>query len=520
MNTIFSSSSFLYPNNCPSNMRLFGCMITIPVYDDPDKVIRERVTCRDCGCLKETEASVCPLCSPMEYQQLVTTGKLESAFVIGRAALQEVHIISVAIDLAIPEDIIMSMLDTFESDEFAQSFQGFLFTGIFLGTSPIHVTLKNDQLDLCFGEFFEENQICFKAQQLGQLLREAFKLVKMIVQPLTDRSAFELLFQHLSLIPIQNLFLFCATELHLEKVPLVDVKFCVNFVEFAETADKIPNSVLLPFNKEWTHCMATNWRPDLVNYLLRRVENVRARSVRIQFKFSDGIEVNWAAGMKNERTMKHWKVETVLKNYTADVSVTFTAQGSQKYNQETHFGLQVEYEFDNGETIVVNKIWTKAASMEEWVGSLNILNLCAISLKQQSIHALICASQGKQLCFDKKYVWNLANFQAENSPINFAKQFAPVFKALVIDDSSLLPLIVRREIMFHVAREGPSYVGYLSRCIMEHDPDSNSIRIPPFLVTSEPVDVEQDDQCDAFMTNMICPDFKKLQQQISSIMKK
>ena len=520
MTTIFSSSSFLYPNNCPASMRMFGCMVTIPVYENPGQVKCDRVTCTKCGCLKETEESVCPLCKPKEYNALLENGAIEGVFVLGRAAMQDVHIISVAIDLAIPEEIILAMLDTFESASFEESFRGFLFTGVFLGTSPIHVTLKNERLDLCFGEFFEENQICFEPKKLGQLLREAFKIVKEMVQPGTDRHAFEQLFEHLSLIPIQNLFLFCATELRLEKANLVDVKFCVNLVEFAESADKMPNSVLLPFNKEWTHCMATGWRQDLVGYLLRRVENVKARSVTIRLKFSDGIEVNWAAGMRNERTMKHWKVETVLRNYTADVSVTFTAQGNAKYNAETHYGLQVEYKFDNGETIVVNKIWPKAQSVEEWLDSVNILNLCAISLKQQSIHALICASKGKQPSFDKKYTWNLANLQAKNSPINFAKQFAPVFKALVIDDTSLLPVIVRREIMFHVAREGPSYVGYLSRCIMELDPESNVLKIPPFLVTSEPVEVEQDDQCDAFITNMICPDFDKLQQQISSIMKK
>ena len=518
MNSIFPSSSFLSPNNFRASGPHFGCLVALPVINDNLPAVPGKIACSRCGCLKETQESVCALCQPRRFYEVSAQGDIPNLFIIGGARAAEQRVIQLAIDLSIPYETISQMIDTFSSDAFVQTFEGFCFSAAFLAECPVHVTRKGESLNLCFGDFFIENEIRFRACAIGPLLRDAFKMVQLLVNRKTSSSAFSSLFDQVARVRADHMFLFCATKL--DAMPR-EIQFGVTFIEFGVSADRMPNSILLPFCQEWNHCMIVKWADDVIKYLHKRVDNVIAKSVRLKVVVSSGFEIVWTAEGRRESGDRLTQVMALLKNFTPDGSLIIVVQASQKYAQESHFCIHIEYEFDNGQLVVANRTWRKATSMEEWDDSFNIINLCAIAMKQHAVHALLSACQGKQPSFSKKAIWNIANLRA-GDPVEFAKQVFAVFKALILDETSPMPVSVRRELLFQIAREGPSYIGHLSGRLIELRDGGEQVKLPPFVITDHPVEITQDPPYDAFIVNLVLPQdhFRKLQQYIKTVFAK
>ena len=517
MNTIFPAASVLHPNAFRSSGTCFGCLIELPAIGEKVDCVSEAVRCPTCGCLIDP-ASVCLVCDPKSFHEMTAQGRITNTFAVGQARKSERSTIHLAIDLAIPEATLLQMIDTFSSTDFMSTFKDFLFSAAFLAEAPMYVTRKGSILNICFGDFFDENETSFSPEVFGSVLKDAFRMMKLMVRAKTSGSAFLRLFEEMSHLDLLHMFVFCATKL---EVPQSETRFGVTFIEFGPKADTMPNNILLPFSFGWGHCIAISWDHEMTKYLYKRVSGPKSKTLTIKMAVSSGFEILWAGEVRKESYGKANRVNITLPNYTADIAVAVILQGSQKYSHETHFGLHVEYNFYNGQTIVANKAWEKATTMEEWQDSFNIINLCAVGMKQHALHALLAACNGKQPSFNKKGVWNISNLRT-GGPVNFAKLAFSVFKALILDDNSMLPLAVRRELLFHIARGNTSYLGAVAGRLIDLRVMGDEIRIPPFVITCRPVEVRQEPPFDTFGVNVVLSEehFRKLQQQIRTIFAK
>jgi hypothetical protein len=164
-------------------------------------------------------------------------------------------------------------------------------------------------------------------------------------------------------------------------------------------------------------------------------------------------------------------------------------------------------------------VWRKAASVAEWVESLNILAFASVVMKQRTAHVLL------QRLFERKYSWDLSRLSGNYPQILFIQKAVAMFERVIVADSSLLPAPIRRALICHVMTRGPQYVTALVSALITVAGGEQAVRLPPYVCvpsgSADTVLVGEGQPCGLVTVIVPVPDrlFAALQAQLVEIAK-
>lgn len=407
------------------------------------------------------------------------------------------------------------------AEEFQKGFANSKILLVFLGTCPVYLKVKKGILSLSVGEIFDDfSSAFFEPSELTKFLIEAFQMARLMITPGDDKQATKELLNELTKSDVSNLFLFHSTEL-----PVLDksLPYAVHSIEVHTDAVPVHDSVSICVREGWTHCCIGQCTPDVIAYMHRLVFT-STEKVKMKIKVSPGIELIWISGPRTEKQLQGDHTEIEVTHWSRDLAFMVTTSAASKYKSFDCIGVQATFDY-NGYIIVANSTWRKVKTVNEWVDSWNILHMCAMYMKQHSVHALMSSIQkSKVKSLERRLSWEFTPSENSNSPIWYVATTVALFKGLILDDTSPLPVHIRREIMFQVMTHGHVYNSFAATTIMLLRDPHHVIHIPPFifvpLVNDVDITIPKHKQSELLtsVVHISCELFESIEQHIRSIL--
>ena len=523
MNTVFGSSTFLYPNGTSSGARLWGCFVTLPSLNNSCVSVPEPRFCPKCNSILLPQNSNCPICDPKSFYSATGKGMISMEVMIGQSKLLKERNLCIAFDLSIRGDVLAQIVYVVMSPSFRSRFSGFRFSVCFIGQEPIFVTSTGGVIDLAFGKVFDErSELFFGVDELGAVIEDVFAMLNSMALPGTNLNSFATLFDVMSKQSLLAMFLF-----HFAELPKCDDEFpfSMNVIE-VKPLESESRSLLQSLQNGWTHCSMQQCDSELEGYMYNLIAKVCSSSIKLIAKVSNGLEFSWVCGPKQEKVVQGDRIETTFRNYASNLMVAVALQPSSKFSSASFFSIQTIHQYDNEFALVSNRCWKKATTASEWAESFNVVYLCSLVLKQMAAYTLGTFTKKPKfrLFSSNKYVWDLSALPNEPSTIQFARKACKLFKELIVSDSSPIPVHIRQDLLFLTMTQGHFYLGYLAGCLMMVASGQEILHLPPYiLVPMDSVEssVSKDTNFHIVSTKVFFSreNFEQIRQIISTIVK-
>lgn len=203
------------------------------------------------------------------------------------------------------------------------------------------------------------------------------------------------------------------------------------------------------------------------------------RKCNLSLTVSSGLDFKWHSDFVSEPTIQSNHAELELENYSVDSIYSFTFSPNNKYYYAKAFTIQVAETFD-GITYISTRVYPKASSYEDWLQSIQLIPMATIFFKQY----LSTNSIRRFLHKKYRYTWNIIGVVDSTTSGLLLKKALMLFSAFCIDEPSILPARIRRELIFNIMNRGMTYFGDLISALGNMNADSDVIQISPFFIVS------------------------------------
>jgi hypothetical protein len=280
------------------------------------------------------------------------------------------------------------------------------------------------------------------------------------------------MFTTLTRFSISNVFLFYSTPL-----PAFDTyPFSLNCLQLIDSSpfDSAPPATV----HGATHCFLSSCRPELTGYLFRLVTDVVRDPVRLSVRVSQGIEVVWVCGNKNERQVHCRDMEFEFVQFPSTLAVTFAVQPAPDFSDHETFSVQAVASFGAASTIVHNRVWRKAVSTAEWCDAIDVAVMAAVFIRQHAAHILV------PRFLERPYSWEIAGLPRDHGRAAAVAAVVRLFRELFVAEASVLPGAIRAAVLRLVMAGGPAYAAALVGALAAPAAEPPLV-IPPFVLLPE-----------------------------------
>lgn len=481
MKNVYPSSSFLFPNSCQNESKIWGFVITAPVHREAQVLIPELNQCKKCRSYLIPQTSKCPICGPEDFysksDQFITQDLAVGSFGVGKKSV----IICLAFDLSISPNILNQIIYTLLSPEFKAKNIDNKFIIVFLDQYPIFASIVNDSLQLIFNVFPDSNtKSIFTVDHMQSILHDAYQTLKDLVWKLDAiPNSTGKLFGLLNSAPLNHLVIFHSVPLEL--TAQTRLSYCVHSIEATHYDDSVLNSEhdFSSSDPRISRCMINRCLPILIQYISEMTDKNLPRKCNLSLTVSSGLDFKWHSDFVSEPTIQANRAELELENYSVDSIYSFTFSPNNKYYYAKAFTIQVAETFD-GITYISTRVYPKASSYEDWLQSIQLIPMATIFFKQY----LSTNSIRRFLHKKYRYTWNIIGVVDSTTSGLLLKKALMLFSAFCIDEPSILPARIRRELIFYIMNRGMTYFGDLISALGNMSADSDVIQISPFFIVS------------------------------------
>lgn len=517
MNPIYPSSGWLYPSDCSSNLKYWGFMVNIPPIHEGPVETQCLSVCSKCNCFRVNKNGGCPICNPALVNDTGDKMQMGSTVAIGKKPNPKPKRIVIALDLSIIDALLSQIISILVADEFQKSFGESKFLLVFLGICPVYVKMKNEIISLSVGELFNDFSAAeFTASSLATVLIEAFQIARMMITTSKDKYATRDLLNQLTSCDVSDLFLFHSTELpSIER----DLPYGVHSIEVHAGVVPDHDSVSICVKQGWTHCCIGQCTPDVISYMHNLVFTSTGK-VKLRIRVSSSMELVWISGPRTERQLQGHQVDLDVQHLSRDAGFMVTTIPTSKYKSVDCVSVQVYCDYD-GYGIITTNTWKKVKTVDDYMISWNVLDVCAMYMKQHSVHALM---KSKSRPLERRLSWEITGSADSTSQVGFVHTLTLLFKGLILDDASPVPGHIRREVMFQVMTHGHSYNSFSATTIMLLRFPHSVIYIPPFILVPLVNDIDimlPKERQSEVMTSVVHISrelFEAIEEQIKSIL--
>jgi hypothetical protein len=394
-------------------------------------------------------------------------------------------LIILAFDLRLGLALFREFQGVCAAKEFQIRFEEFSFIIVLLGKGPIFVIKTGDVVTLSFHRIPDSFGV-LKASEIGSALSELLEIIQLNkdLGPFPD-SIFVFLHE-ISKLSEGHAFLFYSGFF-----PVVEfgLHFSLNLIEVVDNLllwDPIVISQAL--ENGWSHCLIHGIEKSLLTYLHGLVRRSVTSKVKISIQVSEGLQMCWISGVKNEKDVSCAHLEFEFSQYLSSLTLFLALGPKRGFGKSRFFSLQTVFVFANDQTIVSNRIWKKADSLEEWKESVNIVTYVSFFMKQQSARELL--NKGRfGLFFSRRFEWSV------NEQTQFIRKAAALFSDLFVAGTSEVPIQVRRDVLYLVMTRGHSYIGTLVSRLITLTGEEDEFVFPPFILSVNDRKVFVDSEC-------------------------
>ena len=489
----YPTSSYLFPDNCQNNNKLWGAIISAPIDKQSQIYIQNCEKCSKCGAFLIPQTKTCPLCDPQNFYNSPILSSSQEIKIGTIFKPKQLHVYCIAIDISLPQSYIKELINLLSSSNFTNTIEKqCLFMFVFLGQTPIYISMKDKSTHFSFGQIFNKDlRFIFDPLELNQVLEEASYLLNSCKSSSITQEGFQSFLDQINTIKeLQSLILIHSFQL--PNLQNIQMKFPVHTISVISDDIQPSFSIQQCLANGWSLAYSNASTQGLLNYLLYLLKDNPPKVCTIKIMLSEGIELAWLSSKSAERIVNGRSIEMQLVNHFHFSSFSFSIQPNNKYSSHSFFSIQIIAALDNT-TIITNRVFMKASSTEEWCTSFNPMVLSSIYCRQLASHKLF-----KKSFFGKQYTWQIKNFvnskDFKHSASDLFKTTLNHINTILFNDHSPLKDQIIDVILFQLISHGYTFSIDLSNSLLgkQHNSsqsqtlnqnanDKNFIYLPPFI---------------------------------------
>ncbi|EAY19264.1 hypothetical protein TVAG_214890 [Trichomonas vaginalis G3] len=469
-----ASATFLFPDDCPKQNKIWGSIISMSQDKNPKLIVPKSDICPKCGAFKTPQTGCCPICDPAKfYDKDTTLYSLDYKIKIDNEIHE--HLICLVIDLSMPDRLLQDLISAISSQFGYFALENVKFMLIFLCQCPLYIHKRNNTLHVGYEQiFYQDSKYIFEINEFIEILLDIYPIIQTCSRLPMSSQSFHGFLDQIKSENITSLLLFHNFPL----IPYPPTPFKVHSIFVASNTPVPTNMIQISLENNLTWNSGSIIHKSLIDYIkMCMMEPFGPLDIKIFV--SEGLEIEWLCNEENEKNYQAKKLNFTIKNSCKDTSYALTLNEGSKYSHKKIFTMQIATKSENG-IYITNRVWQKAETMEEWVTSLNPIVISSIFARQVAAHRVFYAKKG---IFQKTITWKISLFENLKGTTILLKRAISSISKLLSNEPPILPPDLLSLIHFNLITKGYAYNADLVNAVVSCDADY-LIPIPPLLIYS------------------------------------